>query len=72
MRSDLLGISRDEIFLSQICLRISHLYRYLLPFIARGGRMKQANADAQDLIDTYRSEKQQEFNNQVLAAGKFS
>jgi F0F1-type ATP synthase membrane subunit b/b' len=32
--------------------------------------MKQAKADAQELIDAYRAEKQQEFNNTVLAAGK--
>ncbi len=32
--------------------------------------MKQAKADAQELIDAYRAEKQQEFNNKVLAAGK--
>mmetsp|Transcript_13395 Transcript_13395/g.15792 ORF Transcript_13395/g.15792 Transcript_13395/m.15792 type:complete len:124 (-) Transcript_13395:130-501(-) len=37
--------------------------------IGRSGRMKQANADAGDLVDTYKSEKQQEFNNKVLAAG---
>merc|ERR1711937_50478 len=37
--------------------------------IGRGDRMKQANADAQELIDAYRAEKQQEFNNKVLAAG---
>jgi hypothetical protein len=33
--------------------------------------MKQAKADAQELINSYRSEKQQEFNNTVLAAGEF-
>lgn len=32
--------------------------------------MKQAKADAQELIDAYRAEKQQDFNNTVLAAGK--
>eukprot|EP00557_Chaetoceros_sp_GSL56_P001847 CAMPEP_0176489952 /NCGR_PEP_ID=MMETSP0200_2-20121128/7591_1 /TAXON_ID=947934 /ORGANISM="Chaetoceros sp., Strain GSL56" /LENGTH=122 /DNA_ID=CAMNT_0017887185 /DNA_START=147 /DNA_END=515 /DNA_ORIENTATION=+ len=37
--------------------------------IARGDRMKQAKADAQELINSYRSEKQEEFNNTVLAAG---
>jgi len=37
--------------------------------LARGDRMKQAKADAQELIDTYRAEKQDEFNNSVLAAG---
>ena len=31
--------------------------------------MKQAKADAQELIDAYRAEKQQDFNNTVLAAG---
>lgn len=37
--------------------------------IGRGARMKQAKADAQELIDAYRAEKQQEFNTSVLAAG---
>ena len=37
--------------------------------MARGDRMKQAKADAQELIDSYRAEKQNLFNNQVLAAG---
>ncbi len=32
--------------------------------------MKQAKADAQELIDAYRAEKQQDFNNSVLAAGE--
>merc|ERR1712125_256646 len=36
--------------------------------LGRGERMKQAKADAQ-LIDGYRAEKQEEFNNKVLAAG---
>ena len=31
--------------------------------------MKQAKADAQELIDTYRAEKQDEFNNIVLSKG---
>jgi len=31
--------------------------------------MKQAKKDAQELIDAYRAEKQNEFNNKVLAAG---
>lgn len=31
--------------------------------------MKQAKKDAQELIDTYRSEKQEEFNNMVLSKG---
>ncbi len=38
--------------------------------IGRGDRMKQAKADAQELVEAYRAEKQQEFNNKVLAAGK--
>lgn len=38
-------------------------------FTGRGARMKQAKADAQELIDAYRAEKQQEFNTSVLAAG---
>eukprot|EP00980_Cylindrotheca_fusiformis_P001110 scaffold305_cov110-Cylindrotheca_fusiformis.AAC.28 len=35
----------------------------------RGNRMKQAKADAQELIDSYRAEKQEEFNNMVLSKG---
>ena len=31
--------------------------------------MKQAKADAQGLIDSYRAEKQEEFNNMVLSKG---
>ena len=31
--------------------------------------MKQAKADAQDLIDSYRGQKQEEFNNMVLSKG---
>lgn len=31
--------------------------------------MKQAKADAQELIDSYRSEKQEEFDNMVLSKG---
>ena len=42
-----------------------------LTFTARGDRMKQAKADAQELVDSYRAEKQNLFNNQVLASGKF-
>mmetsp|Transcript_26426 Transcript_26426/g.37255 ORF Transcript_26426/g.37255 Transcript_26426/m.37255 type:complete len:130 (-) Transcript_26426:191-580(-) len=37
--------------------------------IARGDRMKQAKAEAKTLIDAYRAEKQEEFNNMVLSAG---
>merc|ERR1712151_10868 len=37
--------------------------------LGRGERMKQAKQDAQELIDSYRAEKQEEFNNKVLAAG---
>eukprot|EP01083_Nonionella_stella_P070573 188916_1 len=37
--------------------------------IGRGDRMKQAKADAAELVDSYRAEKQQDFNNTVLAAG---
>jgi len=36
---------------------------------ARGERMKQAKNDAEDLVHAYRAEKQQEFNNKVLASG---
>jgi ATP synthase subunit G len=38
-------------------------------FLGRGNRMKQAKADAQELIDSYRAEKQEEFNNMVLSKG---
>ncbi len=31
--------------------------------------MKQAKNDAQELIDAYRAERQEEFNNMVLSAG---
>ena len=31
--------------------------------------MKQAKADAQDLINSYRDEKQEEFNNMALSKG---
>ena len=40
---------------------------YLL--LGRGDRMKQAKAEAQELIDAYRGEKQAEFNNMVLSKG---
>ena len=35
----------------------------------RGDRMKAAKVEAQGLIDSYRSEKQEEFNNMVLSKG---
>lgn len=39
-------------------------------FVAgRGDRMKQAKVEAQELIDAYRREKQEEFNNMVLSKG---
>ncbi|KAL3928856.1 MAG: hypothetical protein SGBAC_012463 [Bacillariaceae sp.] len=37
--------------------------------MGRGNRMKQAKADAQELIESYRAEKQEEFNNMVLSKG---
>ena len=37
--------------------------------IGRGDRMKQAKVEAQGLINAYRSEKQEEFNNMVLSKG---
>eukprot|EP00339_Tiarina_fusa_P028753 CAMPEP_0117026180 /NCGR_PEP_ID=MMETSP0472-20121206/19273_1 /TAXON_ID=693140 ORGANISM="Tiarina fusus, Strain LIS" /NCGR_SAMPLE_ID=MMETSP0472 /ASSEMBLY_ACC=CAM_ASM_000603 /LENGTH=128 /DNA_ID=CAMNT_0004733117 /DNA_START=58 /DNA_END=444 /DNA_ORIENTATION=+ len=37
--------------------------------MGRGDRMKQAKAEAQELIDSYRAEKQEEFNNMVLSKG---
>jgi hypothetical protein len=39
------------------------------PTLARSERMKEAKYEAQELIDSYRGEKQQEFNNKVVAAG---
>lgn len=35
----------------------------------RGDRMKQAKVEAQQLIDSYRAEKQEEFNNMALSQG---
>ena len=35
----------------------------------RGDRMKQAKVEAQALINAYRGEKQEEFNNMVLSKG---
>lgn len=35
----------------------------------RGDRMKQAKVEAQELIDGYRAEKQEEFNNMALSKG---
>ncbi|KAG7349105.1 V-ATPase subunit G [Nitzschia inconspicua] len=37
--------------------------------MGRGDRMKQAKKDAQELINAYREEKQEEFNNMVLSKG---
>eukprot|EP00529_Nitzschia_sp_RCC80_P032882 CAMPEP_0113452016 /NCGR_PEP_ID=MMETSP0014_2-20120614/6632_1 /TAXON_ID=2857 /ORGANISM="Nitzschia sp." /LENGTH=129 /DNA_ID=CAMNT_0000343381 /DNA_START=120 /DNA_END=509 /DNA_ORIENTATION=+ /assembly_acc=CAM_ASM_000159 len=37
--------------------------------MGRGDRMKQAKQDAKQLIDSYRSEKQEEFNNMALSKG---
>mmetsp|Transcript_31797 Transcript_31797/g.45205 ORF Transcript_31797/g.45205 Transcript_31797/m.45205 type:complete len:126 (+) Transcript_31797:127-504(+) len=37
--------------------------------IGRGDRMKQAKVEAQSLINTYRGEKQSEFNNMALSKG---
>mmetsp|Transcript_1529 Transcript_1529/g.2254 ORF Transcript_1529/g.2254 Transcript_1529/m.2254 type:complete len:128 (+) Transcript_1529:60-443(+) len=37
--------------------------------IGRGDRMKQAKVEAQELIDGYRGEKQEEFNNMALSKG---
>lgn len=38
-------------------------------YTGRGDRMKQAKVEAQSLIDAYRAEKQEEFNNMVLSTG---
>jgi ATP synthase subunit G len=48
-------------------LNIATLFLYLV--VGRGDRMKQAKADAQELIDSYRAEKQEEFNNMALSKG---
>jgi ATP synthase subunit G len=37
--------------------------------VGRGDRMKQAKVEAQSLINAYRAEKQEEFNNMVLSKG---
>mmetsp|Transcript_38065 Transcript_38065/g.43467 ORF Transcript_38065/g.43467 Transcript_38065/m.43467 type:complete len:109 (-) Transcript_38065:125-451(-) len=42
------------------------IYSYIL---GRGDRMKQAKVEAQELIDAYRGEKQEEFNNMALSKG---
>jgi ATP synthase subunit G len=38
-------------------------------FPGRGDRMKQAKVEAQELINGYRAEKQEEFNNMALSKG---
>ena len=47
------------------------LTKYFFLFLSsgRGDRMKQAKVEAQVLIDGYRAEKQEEFNNMVLSKG---
>ena len=40
--------------------------------IGRGDRMKQAKADAQELIDLYRAEKQKEFDSSTESGGASS
>lgn len=50
-------------------MRASDRCSCLLLSLARGDRMKQAKADAADLINAYRAEKQEEFNNMVLSKG---
>jgi ATP synthase subunit G len=42
---------------------------YYVCCTGRGDRMKQAKVEAQELINSYRSEKQEEFNNMVLSKG---
>jgi len=37
--------------------------------MGRGDRMKQAKEDGTDLINSYKAEKQEEFNNMVLSKG---
>lgn len=51
---------------------LTHIQFSLLLFLlitGRGDRMKQAKVEAQGLIESYRGEKQEEFNNMVLSAG---
>ena len=42
---------------------------YISKRTGRGDRMKQAKVEAQTLIEAYRGEKQEEFNNMVLSKG---
>jgi ATP synthase subunit G len=46
----------------------AHVYLHFFP-AGRGDRMKQAKVEAQVLIDAYRGEKQEEFNNMALSKG---
>ena len=41
----------------------------MIQHTGRGDRMKQAKVEAQTLIDSYRGEKQNEFNNMALSKG---
>lgn len=52
-------------------LNLQRPYYYIRIHIitGRGDRMKQAKKDAQELINSYRDEKQEEFNNMVLSKG---
>jgi ATP synthase subunit G len=53
-----------------LCLvQMTNPNRYLSFWLGRGDRMKQAKVEAQALIQVYRNEKQEEFNNMVLSKG---
>lgn len=56
------------LYYSQLSL-ISLGFNDLLIKLGRGDRMKQAKADAQELIDLYRAEKQKEFDNSTESGG---
>ena len=58
-----------DIFVIEIT-NLQFFNEWILILTGRGDRMKQAKADAAELVDSYRAEKQQDFNNTVLAAGK--
>jgi ATP synthase subunit G len=64
-RTLLCGIVFESIIIDPLGFPLSIIYVYA----GRGDRMKQAKVEAQILIDAYRAEKQEEFNNMVLSKG---
>lgn len=60
--------SRDRL-LAESCDHDDDGSNGLSCFAGRGDRMKQAKVEAQGLVNTYRNEKQEEFNNMVLSKG---